>query len=288
MILSVSRRTDIPSFYSEWFMKRLKEGYVRTKNPFNPNQVSRIEVTPDVTDCIVFWTKDPLPMMDNLDILDAMGYCYYFQFTLTAYDRELERNLRDKAEIIDTFQKLSDRLGRERVMWRYDPIILNDEITQEYHQEYFEKLCSKLAAYTNSCTISFVDLYKRLTKQVKDNIIREIRNEEMLLIAKVFSDISKSFGLELRACCEKTDFSTFGIKPAACIDKDIVERVCGYKIDSKKDKNQREGCGCVKSVDIGAYNTCRNGCIYCYANHSEVSIINNCSRHRPESDILIR
>lgn len=287
MILSVSRRTDIPSYYSEWFINRLKEGYVQTRNPFNPNQVSRVEVTPDSVDCIVFWTKDPLSMMDKLVILDAMGYHYYFQFTLTPYGHEMERNLRDKSEIIDTFRCLSDRLGKERVFWRYDPIILNNRITQEYHKEHFEKLCSKLAAYTSSCTISFVDLYKRLSKPTKENIIREIGNEEMLSLAKAFSEISRSFGMEIRACCEKTDFTIFGIKPAACIDKDVVERVCGHSIEFKKDKNQRPGCGCVKSVDIGAYNTCRNGCIYCYANHSEASILKNCTRHREESDILI-
>lgn len=287
MILSVSRRTDIPSFYSEWFMNRLKEGYIQTRNPFNPNQVSRIEVTPDKVDCIVFWTKDPLSMMDKLNILDALGYHYYFQFTLTPYGRELERNLRDKTEIIDTFRSLSDRLGKERVFWRYDPIILNSRITQEYHKEHFEKLCSKLAAYTSSCTISFVDLYKRLAKPAKENIIREIGNEEMLSLAKAFAEISGRYGMEIRACCENTDFSTFGIKPAACIDKDAVERICGHSIEFKKDKNQRPGCGCVKSVDIGAYNTCRNGCIYCYANHSEASILKNCARHHEESDILI-
>ncbi|MDF2944298.1 MAG: hypothetical protein K0S01_3156 [Herbinix sp.] len=307
MLLSASRRTDIPSYYSEWFLNRLKEGYALTRNPINRAQVSRVELSPEMIDCIVFWTKDPFHMMDKLEQIDAMGYHYYFQFTITPYGfnpeqypfnllspnhdylyrNEIERNLRDKKDIIKTFQQLSNRLGKERVLWRYDPIIINDELTIQYHLDRFTMLCQELKGYTNICTISFVDLYSKLSKKVKEEVIRAITPEQMHDMAAAFSSIGHKHGIELRACSESIDLSVDGIKPAACISKDIVEQVCGHVINAKKDKNQRLECGCIQSVDIGVYNTCKNGCIYCYANHSDTSIDNNFEKHDPNSDILI-
>jgi hypothetical protein len=287
MILSASRRTDIPAYFSDWFINRLNAGYALTRNPINHSQVSKVLLEPGKIDCIVFWTKDPTNMMDKLKILDDMGYHYYFQFTLTPYDKEIEKNLRVKEKIIDTFQILSRQIGKDKVLWRYDPILLNDEITVSYHRDKFEDLCNKLQGYTNSCTISFVDVYTKLNRSVKNKVIREITTSEMEQLAFDFSSIGKKYQIEIKACSEKMDLQPFGIKPAACIDKELVERVCGYPITVKNDPNQRPGCGCVQSVDIGVYNTCRNGCIYCYANHSEASIKQNCANHDPTSELLI-
>ncbi len=307
MILSASRRTDIPGYYSEWFVNRLKEGYALTRNPMNRVQVSKIILSPDTIDCIVFWTKDPANMMDKLDQITAMGYHYYYQFTLTPYGlcpdgvypyglcpdgvypygKEIERNLRDKKDIIKTFQQLSNTIGKDRVLWRYDPILINEEITIQYHLEMFKTLCQELKDYTNICTISFADVYNKLSKRVKEQIIGVITEEQMHYIAFAFADIARNHGIELRACSEQIDLSPEGIRPAACIDRNIAEKVCGHAILVKKDKNQRPECGCLQSVDIGAYNTCKNGCVYCYANHSDTSINNNCSKHDPNSAILI-
>lgn len=287
MILSASRRTDIPGFYSEWFINRLREGYVLTRNPMNRTQVSRIILSPEHIDCIVFWTKDPMNMMDRLSDIETMGYPYYFQFTITPYGRELERNLREKKDIITTFWQLSERIGKDRVIWRYDPILLNNELTMEYHLERFAYLCRQLHGYTNICTISFVDIYSKLSRPVRENVIQAITEEQMHRIAVQFSAIAVGHGIELRACCEAADLTGDGIQPAACIDRAMVERICGHAVSVKKDKNQRPGCGCVQSVDIGAYNTCRNGCIYCYANHSDTSIMNNYRKHDPNSAVLI-
>jgi hypothetical protein len=313
MILSASRRTDLPGYYSEWFFGRLKEGYALYRNPMNHSQVCRVDLSVDNIDCIVFWTKDPYPMMDRLEQLDRMGYSYYFQFTLTpyglpcmgfennisameacnkackeaSYGKEIELGLRDKRDILDTFRQLSERLGKHRVLWRYDPIILNDSFPPEYHRQQFEYLCQELAGYTDICTISFVDLYSKLSKRVKEQVIRKITAEEMHHLAAEMNRIAKPHHIELRACCETIDLSGEGIKPAACIDRSIVEQVCKHSITAKKDKSQRIGCGCIQSVDIGAYNTCRNGCVYCYANHSEGSIMKNCKNHDPGSPMLI-
>lgn len=287
MILSASRRTDLPSYYSEWFMNRLEEGYAYTRNPMNHSQVSKIILTPEVIDCIVFWTKDPINIMDKLTRLDAMGYRYYFQFTLTPYSKDMEQNLRDKKDIINTFILLSQTIGKGKVLWRYDPIILNDTLTMDYHTEMFELLCRQLKNYTDICTISFIDLYSKLNPSIKGRSIREITEPEMLQLAAIFYEIGHSNGIELKACSEKINLSEYGIQPASCIDQRTIERICGYTIASKSDTNQRPGCGCIQSVDLGAYNTCKNGCIYCYANLSEASIKCNYRKHDPHSEILI-
>lgn len=283
MILSVSRRTDIPAFYSEWLINRLQAGYALTRNPMNHAQVSKIPLTPDVVDCIVFWTKDPQNMLDKLDTIDELGYKYYFQFTVTAYDKSIEQALRSKDEIVKTFCNLSNRIGKEKVLWRYDPIIINDKYDISFHEEHFENLCSKLNNYTSHCTISFVDIYSK----IKTKLVREIREEEMIEYCKLISAIGKAYNIGVKACCEKFDFSKYGIEQGNCIDKRVVEKICGYSLDIQKDKNQRGWCGCYASIDIGAYNTCKNHCIYCYANYSEVSVINNCKRHNPTGELLI-
>jgi hypothetical protein len=287
MILSASRRTDLPGYYSEWFFNRLKEGYALYRNPMNHAQICRVDLSVENIDGIVFWTKDPSPMMDQLELLDQMGYAYYYQFTLTPYGKEIEPYLRDKRDILDTFRQLSDRLGKNRVLWRYDPIILNDSFTLDYHKKQFAYLCKELTGYTDICTISFVDRYNKLSKKVKEQVIREITAEEMHYLAAELVRIAKPYRIELRACCETIDLSEDGIISAACINKEIMERACGHSITAKKDKSQRSGCGCVQSVDIGAYNTCRNGCVYCYANHSETSISKNLEKHDPKSPMLI-
>ncbi len=282
MILSASRRTDIPCYYSAWLMNRLKAGYALTRNPMNHAQISKIPLTPDVTDCIVFWTKDAANIMPALKTIDNMGYKYYFQFTLTPYDRIIEKNLRDKADIKKTFIELSGILGKERVLWRYDPIILNDFISIDYHKEQFIRLCDDLYKYTGSVTISFADIYsKHHTK-----FIREITDGEITELSSFIGQTVKEYGLAAKACSEKADLTTYGIGKASCIDKVVIEKICGFTLDLAADKNQRDCCGCYESIDIGAYNTCLNGCVYCYANSGTSSTERRHNLHNPESEIL--
>ncbi len=283
MIISASRRTDIPAFYSDWLLNRLNAGYVLTRNPFNSAQVSRISLSTDAVDCFVFWTKDPGKMLDKLRLLDELGYRYCFQFTLTPYDKSVERGLRDKEGIIETFCELSGMLGKEKVLWRYDPIILNNLLDIDYHKEKFEYLCSRLYKYTSDCTISFVDMYSKL----KTDMLREISSSEMRELCRFMGAAAVRYGVQVKACCEKLDFSEFGINKASCIDEKVIERICGYPLEIKKDKNQRMGCGCCKSIDIGAYNTCRNGCVYCYANYSNKAVERNCARYDVSGEFLV-
>jgi len=283
MIISASRRTDIPGYYCEWFMNRLRAGYLLARNPFNPAQIRRVDLSPKLADCIVFWTKDPAPMLPKLDAIDDMGYKYYFQFTLTPYGREVERNLRPKEDIVKTFIALGKKLGSNRLFWRYDPVILNDNISVDYHISNFSSLCKEIGAYANSVTVSFVDMYRK----IKTPLVREITADETARVSAAFSGIAGRYGLSVRACCERTDLSSYGIGPASCINRETAEKLCGRAITEKPDKNQRPGCGCVSSVDIGAYNTCKNGCVYCYANYSASSVEKNYKRHDPAGEFLI-
>lgn len=285
MIISASRRTDIPSYYSEWFFHRLKEGYVFVRNPFRPRQVSKVSLSPEVVDGIVFWTKNPAPMLSRLAELE--GYHYYFQFTLTPYGPEIEKNLPSKNEIIiPSFQELSQEIGREKVVWRYDPIFFNEVYTMDCHCRCFEVLAAKLARYTEQCTVSFLDLYKNTRRNARQQEMRQVTAQEQLELLGRFTEIAKPYHIRIDTCAEVGDFSGLGIMPAHCIDKERLERIGQFRLDMGKDKNQRNACGCVESIDIGAYNTCKNGCLYCYANYDNARVEHNFAKHNPHSPLL--
>lgn len=285
MIISASRRTDIPSYYSEWMINRLKEKYVLVRNPMNIHQISRINLSPDVVDAIVFWTKNPTPMLGRFSELET--YNFYFQFTLTAYGPDVERNIPSKNKIIiPTFQRLSKEIGREKVIWRYDPIFFNDQYTMEYHCKYFEVLTAKLADYTEKCTVSFLDLYKNAKHNMKTlNIINDNYQMQKELLER-FAEIAKKYGIYIDTCAEANEFKDIGAEHAHCIDKERIERIAGFKLKVGKDGNQREDCGCISSIDIGAYNTCKNGCLYCYANYNDNTVVKNMGKHNPDSPLL--
>lgn len=284
MILSVSRRTDIPAFYSEWFFNRIKEGFVDVRNPMNIHQVSRVRITPDVVDCIVFWTKNPKKMLARLD--ELKDYKYYFQFTINPYDKRIESGVPVKAEIIETFKELSLKIGIDKVIWRFDPILITDKIDVAYHIKYFEELAKRLEGYTTRCVISFVDLYKKTVTNTKPLNMREPSESEMRLLAKKLVEIAKKHNMQVLSCAENINLEEQGVEHGCCIDPLLIEEMCGYHIDVKKDKNQRKECGCVESIDIGAYNTCCHACAYCYANFNNEKVKNQSSKHIKTSSLL--
>lgn len=282
MILSVSRRTDIPSYFSEWFFRRLEEGFLYTRNPMNPSQISKINICPEVVDCIVFWTKNPEPMMGMLDKL--RDYKFYFQFTLTGYGRDIECNIPHKKEkMIPVFQRLSEEIDAERVIWRYDPILFNGTYTEEYHLKAFEQIAESLKGYTKKCVISFIDEYAKNRKALARLKLREIENEHLLDFVAKLKKIAEENEMEIASCAESGEL---GIAHNACIDKGLIEQIVGYEIKVRKDRNQRLECGCVESIDVGTYNTCKNGCVYCYANQSPNSVHNNVRLYDVNSPIL--
>ncbi len=284
MILSISRRTDIPAFYSEWLVNRFNAGFVYVKNPFNANQISSIDLTENI-DGIVFWSKNPQPLMKYLPLFKDIPY--YFQFTLNSYDTTLENSVPEKKILIHTFKALSDLIGPERVIWRYDPIILTDRFTIDYHKRYFEIIAEKLEGYTEKCVISFVDMYKKCQENMKDILITTIDQNTVLTLSKYISDVAGSHAMTTESCAEPYDLESVGIQHGKCVDDTLLERIGSYKLQVGKDKNQRKECGCVSSIDLGTYNTCMHRCRYCYANSHAELVKRNYNNHRKDSSLLI-
>lgn len=281
MILSASRRTDLPACYPEWFMNRLREGEAVIPNPYHAGRASRLRLSPETVDCIVFWSKNPAPLEPFLPEIDSMGYPFYFEFTITAFGSELECGLPPKQEVVETFLRLSRLLGPERVDWRFDPIMVCEAYPLEWHLERFERLCRQLAGATRRCIISFADSYAHSNSR-----IFPMTEAKMRKAAQGLSDIAGAFSLPLFTCAETIDLSEFGVGHASCIDRDKIERLLGCEIDVKKDPGQRPACGCMASVDLGAYHTCLNGCAYCYATRSREAARKAYARHDPACPVL--
>ena len=286
MILSISRRTDIPAFYSEWMMNRIREGFVMVRNPMNYHAISKIDLNPQVVDCIVFWSKNPKPLFKYLDELDQ-NYHFYFQYTINAYTKDLEPNLPSLDERIENFIFLSKRYGKEKVIWRYDPIIITNQHTIKWHLQNFELIAKKLNGYVETCIYSFVDVYDKNQKNLGKVSMQNITKAQMIDISSKLNVIAKKFGIQLKTCCETIELSDLGIQHSCCIDKNLISEIINCKINVLKDKNQRASCGCIESIDIGQYNTCQHGCIYCYANYSIEAVKTNCNKHIPTSPLLL-
>lgn len=285
MILSVSRRTDIPNYYSDWFLNRIKEGYLYVRNPMNAHQISKINLSPEIVDCIVFWTKNPEPMLARLGELDA--YHYYFQFTLTGYGTDIEYHVPHKKEaMIPIFQKLSHKIGKDKVIWRYDPILFTRKYDPKYHVRAFGQIAKELCGYTSKCVISFVDLYAKNKKNLKALNTFHLAENDFITFGRELAVIAENYGMKVATCAETVDLSSCGIEHNCCIDQGFIENIIGCKIQANKDKNQRKACGCIESVEIGAYNTCQNGCQYCYANSSQESVTQNCKQYDADAPLL--
>lgn len=286
MIISASRRTDIPAFYSKWFMKRLHEGFVCVRNPFNKKQISRINLHPEHIECIVFWTKDPTKFVKYLNEIKSLGFNFYFQFTLTGYGNKIEKNVPEKKKLVRIFKEMSDLIGKEKIIWRYDPILMSDDITNGYHLNAFASIANELKDYTNKCIISFLDMYKKCERNMKTVPLKEITKEQQLKLAKSIKSIARECDLKLETCSEKIDLKHIGIPHGKCIDDKLISKITGHDLSIKKDPTQRNECGCVSSLDIGAYNTCKHNCLYCYANYSYETVTKKVKDHDDNSALL--
>ena len=282
MIISASRRTDIPAFYSDWLMHRLTAGSVLVPNPRSVTRWGQVSLALSVVDCLVFWTKNPIPMLDKLARIEEMGYAFYFQFTLTPYGRDIEPHLPPKDELIAAFRALAKQLGKHRVQWRYDPVLLDEAHTIDWHAQQFDRLCAELADSTTRCTISFIDQYRSMKKA-----FRPLTQEEMTELAATFAATARGYHLPVCTCAEAVDLSHLGISHGACIDKSVVEAATGCAVALPPAKNQRDACACVDSVDIGVYDTCGNGCRYCYATWSLPRAVRQLGAHDPHAPALI-
>ena len=288
LIVSASRATDIPAFYSDWFFNRLNKGYIRWRNPYNGKD---LYVSSDKTRFIVFWTKNPAPQLPLLPILKQKGIGCYIQYTLNDYVAEgLEPNVPPMYERIETFERLVDELGTGSVVWRFDPLILTDKIAADDLLHKISNIADNLRGYAEKLVFSFADIssYRKVGRNLYEAGInyREWAEAEMVDFSRRLAD--QNLGLELTACAERVDLSEFGISHNRCIDPDLICRL-SPEIEPpirniKTDKGQRTLCGCITSKDIGAYNTCPHGCAYCYANASPFSARQNYLRHQQNHD----
>lgn len=286
MIISASRRTDIPAFYSDWFFNRIKERYVLVPNPYNSKMISRISLDPAVVDCIVFWSKNPAPMLEKLDKLKE--YNYYFQFTLNPYGPDIENHLPAISKRIDTFKRLSDRIGKEKVIWRYDPVLTNETYTPGFHKEKFAEIAYELKEHTEKCMLGFIDHYQHIRTAVGQFNIQPLLKADIEEMAVSFKKTVDTCSIQLDTCTVKVDLTHLGIPGGLCIDNQLVERIAGYPISVRKDKNQRDICRCAESIDIGTYESCLNGCIYCYAIKGNYNTVKyNLNKHDKDSPMLV-
>ncbi len=271
LIISASRSTDIPAFYSDKLISDFEKGYTQRTNPFN-----RKKYTIDLQNVrfIVFWSKNPLPIIDKLKYFDKRNIKYYFQFTLNDYP-EYEFYLPSLNRRIEIFKKLSDKIGKEKVIWRFDPLIISETINEKELLERLYNVGKHIFQYTEKLVISFVDLhYRKVQNRLKRNnlIFKEFTYKQKLKIAEEIKKLADEWNIEVKSCAEKEDITQSGILPNKCIDDKLIARISNddeilleHLQKVKKDKSQRPKCLCIESRDIGEYNTCRHNCVYCYA-----------------------
>lgn len=308
LIISASRATDIPAFFTEWFFDKLDIGYLTWMNPFN-----RQEKVISLHDLrfVVFWSKDPRPIIPFLQKLDKENISYYFQFTVNDYEAEgIEKNVPPLAERIQTFQHLSNLIGAERVIWRYDPLLLSDKLNLNELLSRIRRIGDQIYRYTEKLVFSFADIavygkVKRNLERTSEDF-REFSQLEIHEFCKALVKYNQQWNLDLSTCSEAVDLHEFGITKNRCIDDELIVRIAkgdsvlmnwlGYSKQDElfsntdyqnnpklKDTGQRKECGCIFSKDIGMYNTCIHLCTYCYANHNEQKVLVNFNRHNVKS-----
>ncbi len=282
MIINTGQRTDIPAFYSEWFYRRIQEGYVYVRNPYNPTRIRKYVLNPQVVDCICFCTKNPQPMLSKIDLLNE--YRQFWYITITPYDREIEPYVPLVKNVIQSFQELSLKIGKNKVNWRYDPIFINEKYTVEYHIKAFQYIAKHLSQFTNRCVISFIDLYTK----TKENFpqVQEVPIHIQHQIVQEFSKIANFYHIQLYACLESKSFEQYGVICSGCMTKEVIEQALEIDLTIKPSKI-REGCVCLLGNDIGAYNTCLHGCLYCYANMNRNEVLRQSQHHNPYSPLLV-
>lgn len=291
-IISASRRTDLPAFYSRWFMNRIRAGFCHWINPFS-GQVNRVSLRPEDVLAIAFWTRNPRPLLPHIDYLRAEGYRFYFHITINGYPRSLESHGQSLEEAADAFRRVAEAIEPWPVFWRYDPVILSNHTPVEYHLERFAQIAGGLAGHTERCYFSFLSMYgktrRNLEKVRREEgvAVEETAPEERIRVAGLLRDVAASHGITLHSC-SADELAGAGIRKGACLDPGVIESLGAVPDRQLKPAPTRPDCGCVEATDIGAYDACVFGCAYCYATTSREVALKRLRAHDPEDTILHR
>lgn len=301
MIISASRRTDIPAFYADWFIDKIRKGEIMRKNPYN-GAVYKTKLSPEEISVIVFWTRNAEPMIRKgyLKELTDLGYNFYFQHTITGYTVKSQKGVKldgrtqNPNKAIESFNRLADEIGGNKIIWRFDPIVVCDQLPIEEIIRLYDKLSSLLSKDCRRNVLSFLDVYDHVGSNMKNagftNVIDLVAPQNKKLLSYLLSEIkniSQRDDREVFSCAESINLDEFGISHSKCIDNDYIMKVFGEKVTKSKDSGQREACGCVKSIEVGQYDTCPHGCVYCYANQRKEQAMKNYKDHNFVSDFLI-
>lgn len=284
MILNTGGRTDTVQYYSDWLLQRFEEGYVLSRNPLFPNKINRYDLNPKTIDCVVFCSKNYAPILPRLsEITDRFNT--YFHYTITAYGRDIEPGVPSIEESINTLIELSQMVGKQRIAWRYDPVLLTEQYTIDHHVQTFERMAKELAPCIDRCIFSFVEMYKKLEFNMPEII--PLTEQDKEAIAEALGAIAARYDVPIQTCGTNGDYSRFGIASSGCMTLDILGNANGIAFKNLKHKGLRQGCHCIESRDIGAYDTCLNGCKYCYANKNPRKAFENYQYHDPTSPLLL-
>ena len=284
MIINTGSRTDTVQYYTEWLLKRFEEGFVYSRNPMFPAKVTRYELNPEVLDCVIFCSKNYKPILPYIkSITDRFNT--YFHYTITAYGKDIEPNVPTIDESIETLIKLSEIVGKQRIAWRYDPILLTEKYTKDVHYETFEYMAKKLSPYIDRCIFSFVEMYKKLKINMPEIILLEQKDKDE--IAKNIGGIAKKYNMIIQTCATNGDYEKYNINPSGCMTAEILGNANNVKFKKLKHSGNRSNCNCMENRNIGDYDTCPNGCKYCYANQNPEIALENFKKHKPDFDTIL-
>ena len=283
MIINTGSRTDIPAFFSTWFYNRIREGYVLARNPYNPVFVTRYRLDPSVVDAISFCTKNPIPMLKRIHELDH--FRCFFMVTITPYGKEIEPSVPDRQRVIEAFKELSNYAGRNAVCWRYDPIFISEKYTTNFYKVQFARMAAILKPYTDQCVVSFIDLYEKTKKNFPE--VRAVPMAVQRELIDAFNETAERTGMQIHLCLENQALVRSRVDADGCFSQAVLEHAIGRRLLVPGHAPARKGCRCLLGADIGMYNTCGHGCLYCYANYNQDLGRRNLKCHDPESPLLI-
>lgn len=282
MILNTGGRTDTVNYFSEWLLNRFAAGYAYSRNPFHPDVVNRIDLNPETIDVVEFCSKNYRPILSRLHEITERFNCH-FHYTITAYDKDIEPNVLGIDESIETLRDLSAQVGKEKIIWRYDPVLLTGKYTIERHFATFDYMAGRIAPYVSRCVFSFVVWYKKLHLPE----LQPISGQQKELIAKGLGEMAAKRHLYIQTCGTKESYEQYGIHHSGCMTRAVYEHSLGLHFKKVAERGNRPGCRCMESRGLGDYNTCLNGCRYCYANYDHEKARENYRLHDPESPLMI-